>query len=153
MNFEKKWIESSTQIPRATVATTTDGPSIDRRRLHNCVLAYLSTLGGEATRSLVVDQSDLRFGASEVYLHEMPGGQFTNLKEQERRVRLIPKIGGNVPSKKLSIFTRQFSVMLDAGLPLVQCLEILGGQEDHKVFKKIIDDTRADVEVEGAFSG
>ena len=72
--------------------------------------------------------------------------QVVNLREAERRIRLMPKIGGKVPSKKLSIFTRQFSVMLDAGLPLVQCLEILGGQEDHKVFKKIIDDVRADVE-------
>ncbi|MCG8460177.1 MAG: type II secretion system F family protein [Holophagales bacterium] len=72
--------------------------------------------------------------------------QVTNLKEQERRIRLMPKLGGGVPSKKLSIFTRQFSVMLDAGLPLVQCLEILGGQEDHKIFKKVIDDVRTDVE-------
>ncbi|MEM8996220.1 MAG: type II secretion system F family protein [Acidobacteriota bacterium] len=72
--------------------------------------------------------------------------QVTNLREQEKRIRLMPKVGGKVPSKKLSIFTRQFSVMLDAGLPLVQCLEILGGQEDHKVFKKIIDDVRSDVE-------
>ncbi|MEM1178055.1 MAG: type II secretion system F family protein [Acidobacteriota bacterium] len=72
--------------------------------------------------------------------------QVTNLREQEKRIRLVPKVGGKVPSKKLSIFTRQFSVMLDAGLPLVQCLEILGGQEDHKIFKKIIDDVRSDVE-------
>ncbi|MEM6792542.1 MAG: type II secretion system F family protein [Acidobacteriota bacterium] len=72
--------------------------------------------------------------------------QVSNLREQERRIRLLPKIGGGVPSKKLSIFTRQFSVMLDAGLPLVQCLEILGGQEDHKIFKKVIDEVRNDVE-------
>ena len=72
--------------------------------------------------------------------------QVTNLREQEKRIRLVPKLGGKVPPKKLSIFTRQFSVMLDAGLPLVQCLEILGGQEDHKIFKKVIDDVRNDVE-------
>ena len=70
----------------------------------------------------------------------------TNLRERESRIPLLPKIGGGVPSKKLSIFTRQFSVMLDAGLPLVQCLEILGGQEDHKIFKQIIDTVRSDVE-------
>ncbi|MDA8016687.1 MAG: type II secretion system F family protein [Thermoanaerobaculia bacterium] len=70
----------------------------------------------------------------------------TNLRERERRIPLLPKIGGGVPSKKLSIFTRQFSVMLDAGLPLVQCLEILGGQEDHRIFKQIIDSVRTDVE-------
>lgn len=70
----------------------------------------------------------------------------TNLRERERRIPLLPKIGGKIPPKKLSIFTRQFSVMLDAGLPLVQCLEILGGQEDHKNFKRIIDAVREDLE-------
>lgn len=51
-----------------------------------------------------------------------------------------------VPAKNLAVFTRQFSVMIDAGLPLVQCLEILGNQEDHKGFAKMILTTRADVE-------
>ncbi|HUF22982.1 MAG TPA: type II secretion system F family protein [Vicinamibacterales bacterium] len=51
-----------------------------------------------------------------------------------------------VPSKNLAIFTRQFSVMIDAGLPLVQCLEILGKQESDKNFAKVILLTREDVE-------
>lgn len=72
--------------------------------------------------------------------------QVTAIREKERRIPLLPKIGGGVPAKKLSIFTRQFSVMLDAGLPLVQCLEILGDQEDHKVFKEVINAVRVDVE-------
>ena len=72
--------------------------------------------------------------------------QVTNLREKERRIPLMPKFGGGVSPKKLSIFTRQFSVMLDAGLPLVQCLEILGGQEDSKNFKVIIEAVRSDVE-------
>ncbi|WLT30606.1 type II secretion system F family protein [Geothrix sp. PMB-07] len=53
---------------------------------------------------------------------------------------------GKVPAKALAIFTRQFSVMIDAGLPLVQCLEILGGQQDHKGFQRIIESVRDDVE-------
>ncbi len=72
--------------------------------------------------------------------------QVTSLRSKERRIPLLPKLGGKIRSDKLSIFTRQFSVMLDAGLPLVQCLEILGGQEEHKVFKAIIDAVRNDVE-------
>lgn len=72
--------------------------------------------------------------------------QVTSLRPRERRIPLLPKLGGRVSSTKLSIFTRQFSVMLDAGLPLVQCLEILGEQEDHKIFKAIIDTVRGDVE-------
>ena len=57
-----------------------------------------------------------------------------------------PKPGKSVPSKNLAIFTRQFSVMIDAGLPLVQCLEILGRQEPHKNFSAVILKVREDVE-------
>ena len=53
---------------------------------------------------------------------------------------------GKVPAKELAIFTRQFSVMIDAGLPLVQCLEILGAQQPHKGFQRIIEAVRDDVE-------
>ena len=53
---------------------------------------------------------------------------------------------GSVKSKDLAIFTRQFSVMIDAGLPLVQCLEILGAQQSDKNFQKIIGAVRSDVE-------
>jgi len=51
-----------------------------------------------------------------------------------------------VKAKNLAIFTRQFSVMIDAGLPLVQCLEILGSQEEDQNFAAVILQTRADVE-------
>ena len=44
----------------------------------------------------------------------------------------------DVPAKNLAIFTRQFSVMIDAGLPLVQCLDILGKQEPNKHFSAAI---------------
>jgi type IV pilus assembly protein PilC len=54
--------------------------------------------------------------------------------------------GKAVPAKNLAIFTRQFSVMIDAGLPLVQCLEILGKQEEDKHFAAVILQTRAEVE-------
>src|SRR6266508_2320039 len=57
-----------------------------------------------------------------------------------------PKSGKGVPAKNLAIFTRQFSVMIDAGLPLVQCLEILGKQEPHKNFSAVILKVREDVE-------
>ena len=51
-----------------------------------------------------------------------------------------------VKPKNLAVFTRQFSVMIDAGLPLVQCLDILGNQEDDKNFAAVILATRSDVE-------
>ncbi len=58
----------------------------------------------------------------------------------------IPKFGGGVRQKEIAIFTRQFSVMIDAGLPLVQCLEILGGQQKNRVFQKVLFSVRQDVE-------
>jgi type IV pilus assembly protein PilC len=58
----------------------------------------------------------------------------------------IPKFGGGVKQKEIAIFTRQFSVMIDAGLPLVQCLEILGGQQKNRLFQKVLFQVRQDVE-------
>ena len=58
----------------------------------------------------------------------------------------IPTFGTGVDAKELAIFTRQFSVMIDAGLPLVQCLEILAGQQENKSFQKILNGVRGSVE-------
>ena len=54
--------------------------------------------------------------------------------------------GKKVSAKNLAVFTRQFSVMINAGLPLVQCLDILGTQEEDKNFAFVILATRTDVE-------
>src|SRR5262249_16082359 len=56
------------------------------------------------------------------------------------------RLGKGVGAKNLAVFTRQFSVMIDAGLPLVQCLDILGSQEEDKNFAEIINQTRMSVE-------
>jgi type IV pilus assembly protein PilC len=58
----------------------------------------------------------------------------------------MPTFGGGVKAKELAIFTRQFSVMIDAGLPLVQCLEILASQQENKFFQKVLIGTRSQVE-------
>ena len=69
----------------------------------------------------------------------------TQVREQGKEVS-FPLLRGGVSQKELAIFTRQFSVMIDAGLPLVQCLEILGTQADNKVFQKTLLQVRQDVE-------
>jgi type IV pilus assembly protein PilC len=69
----------------------------------------------------------------------------TKMSEKGKEFNL-PTFGGGVKSKELAVFTRQFSVMIDAGLPLVQCLEILANQQDNKFFQKILTGTRASVE-------
>jgi type IV pilus assembly protein PilC len=56
------------------------------------------------------------------------------------------EFGGNPSPKDLAVFTRQFSVMIDAGVPLVQCLEVLGGQQDKKKFQAAIKNVQREVE-------
>jgi len=69
------------------------------------------------------------------------------MKEKaEASGKTVIKRKKKVSPKSLAVFTRQFSVMIDAGLPLVQCLEILGTQEEDKNFGAVILETRAEVE-------
>ena len=72
--------------------------------------------------------------------------QILNIREKGREIKLIPRLPRGISDKRVAIFTRQFSVMLDAGLPLVQCLEILGEQEENQKFQTIIQQVRSDVE-------
>ncbi len=67
------------------------------------------------------------------------------VKEKGKEIAL-PKVRRGVDEKVLAVFTRQFSVMIDAGLPLVQCLQILGEQQENKAFQRIILQVREDVE-------
>jgi type IV pilus assembly protein PilC len=69
----------------------------------------------------------------------------TKMSEKGKEFNM-PTFGGGVNAKELAVFTRQFSVMIDAGLPLVQCLEILAGQQENKMFQKVLTGTRASVE-------
>jgi type IV pilus assembly protein PilC len=69
----------------------------------------------------------------------------TKMSEKGKEFNL-PTFGGGITAKELAVFTRQFSVMIDAGLPLVQCLEILAGQQENKLFQKVLTGTRAAVE-------
>ena len=72
--------------------------------------------------------------------------QISSLKEKGREFPLLPKLPGRINAKRVALFTRQFSVMLDAGLPLVQCLEILGEQQEQPKFRDILGRVRTDVE-------
>jgi len=69
----------------------------------------------------------------------------TKMSEKGKEFNL-PTFGAGVNAKELAIFTRQVSVMIDAGLPLVQCLEILASQQENKVFQKVLTGTRGAVE-------
>src|SRR6185503_2630477 len=56
------------------------------------------------------------------------------------------EFGGNPTPKDLAVFTRQFSVMIDSGVPLVQCLQILGETQENKKFAAAIKAITSDVE-------
>src|SRR5437899_3628527 len=82
------------------------------------------------------------------------------LTAQLRRERIVPAAikekgkefamptfgSGKVKTKELAVFFRQFSVMIDAGLPLVQCLEILATNQENPAFQKTLNGVRTTVE-------
>jgi type IV pilus assembly protein PilC len=58
----------------------------------------------------------------------------------------LPFLKGSVPEKNVVVFTRQFATMINAGLPIIQCLEIQAAQQENKAFKKILQAVKEDVE-------
>jgi len=66
------------------------------------------------------------------------------IREKERSISI--NLGGGVKTRDIVIFTRQFATMINAGLPLVQCLEILAEQTDHEKLRKAIEEVLYDVE-------
>jgi len=70
----------------------------------------------------------------------------TSLKEKEKAARFSLFGGRGVSTKDLAVFTRQFATMINSGLPLVQCLDILGAQAEKEHHKKIIHTVMKDVE-------
>ncbi|MDF1579394.1 MAG: type II secretion system F family protein [Desulfuromonadales bacterium] len=79
----------------------------------------------------------------------------TAVKERGKGMDIEIKIPGfepKVTTRDLVIFTRQFSTMIDAGLPLVQCLDILSSQQENKTFKKMLTQIKEDVESGSTFA-
>ncbi len=60
--------------------------------------------------------------------------------------------GAKIKTRELVVFTRQFATMIDAGLPLVQCLDIIASQQDNKFFKKALFQVKEDVESGATFA-
>ena len=104
------------------------------------------TRGGETvTGERVADTMDAVVAA--LRREQVLVTQINPVKEKAAATKTTgPRRARGVDAKSLAVFTRQFSVMIDAGLPLVQCLEILGTQEEDKNFAYVILATRGDVE-------
>jgi type IV pilus assembly protein PilC len=105
--------------------------------------------------------------SGEVKKGEMKAANDREVMEKLRRQQITPskvkkKIGGGkelsipgfggVTLKEKVIFTRQFATMIDAGLPLVQCFDLLGGGEPNKSFQKVIYEVKAAVESGSTFA-
>ncbi|HEY6007652.1 MAG TPA: type II secretion system F family protein, partial [Geobacteraceae bacterium] len=93
----------------------------------------------EAANVAAVEAQLKRFGFSGI-----------TVKEQGKAVKF--SFGGKIDTKDLVIFTRQFATMIDSGLPLVQCLEILASQQENKAFKTILYKVKEDVESGSTFA-
>jgi type IV pilus assembly protein PilC len=100
---------------------------------------------------------ELRKGSMEAENEEAVGQrlrqqQLTPLKVKKKAREITINIGTGVGEKDLVTFTRLFATMIDAGLPIVQCLDILQDQSDNKHFRKILRDVKANVEQGSTFS-
>src|SRR5262245_43501163 len=75
------------------------------------------------------------------------------VKEKSKDIsEYLPFLKQGIKTRELVIFTRQFATMIDAGLPLVQCLDILGNQQPNKTFQTVIREVKADVEQGSTFA-
>jgi type IV pilus assembly protein PilC len=74
------------------------------------------------------------------------GVTVTTIEEKKKKSGLFGERKQKITDKDIVIFTRQFATMINAGLPLVQCLEILATQCDNKTFGKLIGEVKMDVE-------
>jgi len=72
--------------------------------------------------------------------------------QPKARELTIPAFGARIKDKDIAVFTRQFATMIDAGLPLVQCLEVLASQQEKKPFRKTLTEIRQDVEGGSTFA-
>lgn len=100
-------------------------------------------------RSGEMEASDA--SAVEARLRQM-GIEPTKVKKKPKEFHIsLPGVGG-VTTKDILIFTRQFSVMIDAGLPLVQALDIIGNQADNPAFRKVLLAVKAKVEAGSTFA-
>ena len=105
------------------------------------------TRAGELRKGVIEAESE-----RDVHLRLRQQNIMPEKVRQKRRGLSLPGFGGRVGAEHLVIFVRQFATMIDAGLPLVQCLEILSSQEPNKYFKSVLVDVKANVEGGSTFA-
>lgn len=94
----------------------------------------------EATSEAMVEAQLKKFGFTGITIKEEKAGSKFSFG------------GGSVDTKELVVFTRQFATMIDSGLPLVQCLDILAGQQQNKTFRAALFNIKESVESGSTFA-
>ena len=85
-------------------------------------------------------------------LDRLRAEEITPRKVEKKTTEFSLSFGTGVQHQDMLIFTRQLATMIDAGLPLVQCMDILGTQTDNKAFGKILLSVKASIETGATFS-
>lgn len=98
----------------------------------------------EAANATIVEAQLKRFGFTNVTITESSRAFSFKMPSFGKR--------GKIETKDLVVFTRQFATMIDSGLPLVQCLEILSSQQENKTFKEILYKVKESVESGSTFA-
>src|SRR5919198_2249419 len=77
----------------------------------------------------------------------------TSIRPKPKELQIkIPGFGSKITEQEVVVFTRQFATMIEAGLPLVQCLDILARQTENKEFARVIGQVKTDVESGDSFA-
>ena len=104
------------------------------------------------TRSGEVRRGALEAASEDAVVNRLRAEQITPRKIKKAAREINFQLGTGVSHKDLLIFTRQLATMIDAGLPLVQCLDILSTQNDNVAFAKILQSVKSHVEAGATFS-
>ena len=104
------------------------------------------------TRAGEVQTGIIEADSKEAVQSRLRARQLNPVKIKKKGRELKLSLGTGVTSKELVIFTRQFATMIDAGLPLVQCLDILSTRGENKALNAILKDVKDYVEQGGTFS-
>ncbi len=105
------------------------------------------------TRDGMVRKGEMEAPNEESVMNKLRAQQIlaTKVKKKPKEISL-PGFGQSVSEKEIVVFTRQFATMIDAGLPLVQCLDILVSQQTNRAFAKILQEVKEDVESGSTFA-
>ncbi len=104
------------------------------------------------TRAGELKKGTMEAESADIVESRLRGDNLTVKKVKREARQIVLSIGSPVNPKDLQIFTRQLATMIDAGLPLVQCLDILANQTPNKIFGRILGNIKATVEQGSTFS-